>query len=221
MNHYVTNLIIVGCIVLVILLGCIIDTAAYSYCDRTSSVWSSDDLWNELLEKKRTNAIINHLRENGWVANGVNDDELDYILTMTDQIAGMYENVRPELVMATIAVESHYNNDCGSDAGALGLMQIIPTYHKDRVLKFVEKDIPYSKDLFLTPRLNIACGIDYISELLEQSDGGEALALMQYNQGPYSANRTYNRGVVTSYAKRVLKLAEDISVFLNVRPTLH
>lgn len=220
-NLYSRLIIVISAIVVLVAVGCIADYCAYAIYDRAYSVSSPYDLWNTLLEKKRTNEIVRYLRDNDWVVDDVDDEELDYILVLSKQIADMYDNVRPELVMAMIAVESHFNSSAGSKAGALGLMQIIPRYHKNRIMQFVDADTKYTPDLFNNIRLNVATGIDYISEILRQADGDEAFALMWYNQGAESADRTYKRGVVSSYARAVLSTAEDISVILNKEPTFH
>lgn len=220
-NLYSRLIVVISAIVVLVVVGCIADYCAYAIYDRVYSVSSPYDLWNTLLNKKRTNEIIQYLHKEGWVKYGVDDDELDYILVLTKQIADMYDNVRPELIMAMIAVESHFDSSDGSTAGARGLMQIIPYYHKNRIMQFVDTDTKYSPDLFDNIRLNVTTGIDYISEILQQTNGDEAFALMWYNQGAESADRTHKRGVVSSYAKAVLSTAEDISAILNKEPTFH
>lgn len=221
MNNLYSNLILIGCILALLLIGCVVDACAYAYYDRAYAICSSEELWNTLLDQKRVKATIQYLREEGWVKTGISDEDLDYILVLTKQFADMYDNIRPELIMAMIAVESHYDSTAGSSAGARGLMQIIPGYHKDRIMQFVEEGMRYSADLFDKPRLNIATGIDYISEILEQTDGDEVFALMWYNQGAVSADKIYKKGVASTYAKTILSTAEDISKILNARPVFH
>lgn len=221
MNNLYSNLILVGCILALLLIGCVVDACAYAYYDRAYSICSSEDLWNTLLDEKRTEKIIQYLRKESWVKADVSDEDLDYILVLTKQIADMYDNVRPELAMAMIAVESRFDSSAGSGSGARGLMQILPYYHKDRIMQFIEADATYSEDLFNSPRLNIVTGIDYISEILEQTDGDEAFALMWYNEGPSSADKRHKKGSASSYAKAVLSTAEDIAEILNAKPVFH
>jgi len=54
----------------------------------------------------------------------------------------------PLLVIAVMAIESRFNPIAQSDAGATGLMQVIPQYHED-------KFSPEDGESMLDPRTNI------------------------------------------------------------------
>lgn len=109
-------------------------------------------------------------------------------------ICGNY-GVDYELILAMIEVESAYQNDAESVCGAVGYMQVIEKWHKDRMERLNVEDLkdPYS---------NIMVGVDYMAELLEKYP--EEIALGIYNMG-YKAVDFWNDGkIITQYAETVL-----------------
>lgn len=163
------------------------------------------DLYNYLEEIHNSHSIYDYLKENGWIRDSVTFDEFDYILVLTQQLTSN-SNVRHSLLLAQIAVESRfYQYDLYDHA--YGYMQLMPIYHSKRMEKFVEDGHLIDLDDFYDPRLNIATGIDYMEELLEESGGMEAVALTKYNQG-------YFRGTTSSYAKKILDLSYEIESLL-------
>lgn len=85
------------------------------------------------------------------------------------------------LIKSIIKVESDFNPNCVSSAGAKGLMQLMP-FNCD--------------DLGVTDPFNIEQNIDggtrHIKEYLDKYNGDTEMALMAYNGGP---TRMKNRGV--------------------------
>jgi len=86
----------------------------------------------------------------------------------------------PSLIAAVIYAESKFN-DSTSSAGALGLMQLLPStahFIADRSggTAFTTEDLS-------TPEINIAYGSWYLRYLLDRYDGDEVLALAAYNGG--------------------------------------
>lgn len=84
-----------------------------------------------------------------------------------------YPNVPVDLVMAIMKVESNYQPDAGSNAGAVGLMQVIPRYHQHRVTKYCLTDL-------WDPYTNILCAMDLLNERYE-AHGDWRSALFDYN----------------------------------------
>ena len=78
----------------------------------------------------------------------------------------------PRLIMAVIEVESGYESQAISSAGAEGLMQIMPETQKELG---VEK--PFD------PEENIEAGVRYLRRMLDRFRSVE-LALAAYNAGP-------------------------------------
>ena len=104
--------------------------------------------------------------------------------------------VEAALVRAIMQTESAFNPAARSHAGAIGLMQLMPSTARELgVNPFV-------------PEQNIEGGVRYFSQLLRMF-GGVELALVAYNAGPGFAQR-YARGQAVlygetrEYVKRVL-----------------
>jgi soluble lytic murein transglycosylase-like protein len=88
------------------------------------------------------------------------------------------EGIDWRLVVAIIAVESGFNPTAESDAGAYGLMQVMPIAARD--VEMVE---------FQTPASNVRAGVRYLRRLLSMFPAADphqqiALALSAYNMGP-------------------------------------
>ena len=84
------------------------------------------------------------------------------------------------LVKAVVQVESSFNPNAVSKAGAIGLMQIMP----ENLAAFRLHD-PFD------PRANIMAGSRYLKSLLKRFDNDIALSLAAYNAGPATVER-YN-----------------------------
>lgn len=166
---------------------------------------------SEWVSIRHTRNVTDYLRSNGHVDDRVSDEDLEYICQLATQLSDYYDNIPWHLAIATIAIESAFQSDCYYE-GAMGLMQLLPYYHAERLIQCIEEDERYSDKLFYTPRLNVMTGLDYLSQLIDECDGDVSYALMCYNQGPSSAYRTYMKSHITSdYAKNILRLSEELS----------
>jgi hypothetical protein len=85
------------------------------------------------------------------------------------------------LIKAIIRAESDFDPSAVSDAGACGLMQIMPETAKD--LGVVDA---------FNPRENILAGVRYFKELLTRFQGSMPLALAAYNAGPSKVNAKWD-----------------------------
>lgn len=127
---------------------------------------------------------------------------------MQDFIADLCEEVSidPAVIIAMIGRESSYNADAKGDKGkSLGLMQIQPRWHGERMEALDCDDL-------LDPYDNVTVGVDFMAELLEKYDGNINMALMSYNAGATGAKRNwFSKGVYENkYSKAVMKLAEEL-----------
>jgi soluble lytic murein transglycosylase-like protein len=77
-----------------------------------------------------------------------------------------------DLVQAVVRVESDFQSDAVSSAGAQGLMQLMPETAKD-----LGVEDPFD------PRQNIMGGARYLKQLLGRYDGDRDMALAAYNWG--------------------------------------
>lgn len=175
---------------------------------------SSDDLWTLVDQLRGTRGLYNYFHDVGYVADDLSYDNFDYICVLTQQLCTMTKNVKPDLALSVIAVESGFNAGA-KNGSARGLMQLIPLYHSSRMSNFVEDGHQIDLDDFFDPRLNIATGLDYLDYILSETDGDIPYALMWYNQGPTSASVDYLDNLyISSYAKNVMLLAENIRSYL-------
>lgn len=164
---------------------------------------------------------IRYLRTNDLAKKSVIDEDLSMYLMMAKQNSETDTHVYPALILAVIAVESNFDTNAYSGAGARGLMQLMPMWHTSSLSRF--KGSPASRDDFFVPEWNIACGTAYLSQLIEQAlthknvDDPLGFALMCYNQGPASASKSYfsNGKCLSGYARRVLDISEDLQEILS------
>ena len=109
----------------------------------------------------------------------------------------------PSLVLAVIEVESGFDNFAVSPAGAIGLMQILPSTGEALARRL---GIPWrgSRTLF-DPVANVKIGVAYLHELRERFDHLPT-ALAAYNWGPGRIGRRVRSGsaLPEHYAQRVL-----------------
>ena len=87
-------------------------------------------------------------------------------------------NVDADLLKAIGKVESGFNADAVSSAGAIGVMQLMPG-----TARSLGVSDPYDAEQ------NIMGGAKYISQMLERYDGDVELALAAYNAGPGNVDK--------------------------------
>lgn len=89
--------------------------------------------------------------------------------------------IDPMIFYALILQESRFKPDVVSNAGALGIMQVMPS-----TAKKVAKEInlkPFYPELLLDPQINIGIGTWYFNNLLRKYKGNYVLSLAAYNAG--------------------------------------
>lgn len=121
------------------------------------------------------------------------EDKLQlYIVRLCEE-----NHIDPAVVMGMAQRESQFTADAIGDGGdALGMWQVQPKWHQDRMDKLGATDL-------LDPYQCVTVAVDFLSELLDIYDGDIEKALTAYNQGRYN-------GIVSDYAKAVIKNSENI-----------
>ena len=103
---------------------------------------------------------------------------------------GRQNDVDPLLILAVIAVESRFNPIAESEQGAVGLMQIVPRFHMDKIGAGVDAGALS----FLPPGANIAIGARILKDSIRRG-GGEAAGLQLYNGSFDDESRAYSNRV--------------------------
>jgi soluble lytic murein transglycosylase len=109
---------------------------------------------------------------------------IDYLFPLRSVPAG--PGPEPALVLSVIRQESAFELKAQSPAGALGLMQLMPTTAKNVAkglkLRYRKDDLSRSGDY------NMRLGRAYLQELLDYFDQSYVLAIAAYNAGPDRVN---------------------------------
>ena len=92
-----------------------------------------------------------------------------------------------DLIYAIIRQESLYEPTAGSSAGAVGLMQLLPSTARITARR-AGLPVPTRAQLEL-PAINIPLGTAYLADLLARFGGDTALATGGYNAGPNAVGR--------------------------------
>lgn len=121
-----------------------------------------------------------------FVADPAQRLELLRLIHSAAQRAG----VAPELVLAVIEVESHFDRFAISRVGAQGMMQVMP---------FWKNEIGRSDDNLTRNRTNLEYGCRILQFYLQREDGDLHRALAAYNGS--SGSRRYSNKVYRAWAR--------------------
>ena len=124
------------------------------------------------------------------------------------------QNLAPSLALAIAKVESDFNPQALSHAGAKGVMQIMPGT--------AELVFGVSRKRLFEPDLNIQLGIQFINQLLDRYNGRLDIALSHYNGGSGVKNRRGELNVIPAtqnYVEKVLSSQQDFLQY-DRRPIL-
>lgn len=111
------------------------------------------------------------------------------------EVSAREAELDPLLIVAMMAVESSFNPLAESRAGALGLMQVIPRWHMDKIGE------ENGHTALFDPRFNVQVGTLVLVEGLERYGSLEA-ALQYYNGARHDPEKRY--------AKRVLAMKQRL-----------
>lgn len=105
----------------------------------------------------------------------------------------------PLLIVAIMAVESSFNHRAVSNMGALGLMQVIPRYHEDKI------GPNRGRNVLFDPEVNVRVGTLVLHEGLQRY-GSMQRALQYYNGSLNDPKARYTRKVM-ALKKRLMLIA--------------
>ena len=105
----------------------------------------------------------------------------------TVERAARKHGLDPNLLLAVMRVESVYQKRIVSNAGAVGLMQIMPRTAR-HIAHALEVD-DFTVDRLLDPEVNVDFAAWYLASLIERFDGHLPLAIASYNGGPHNVRR--------------------------------
>jgi len=129
--------------------------------------------------------------------------KFDHIIKEASDLYG----IRFELLKAMIHVESNFNPNAISKAGAIGLMQIMP-----KNLKEFKLSDPFN------PRENVMAGTRYVKRLLKRFDSDLSLTLAAYNAGPGAVDKHQNIPPYPETKNYVKKVLTYYDLYLNQHP---
>ena len=140
--------------------------------------------------------------EPAWAKSSLSQAELSRMIVEEAMEAG----VEPELALAVARIESNFDPEALSHAGARGVMQIMPATARD------EFGVP--KYRLYDPQTNIRIGVRYLRELLDRYDD-EALALSHYNGGSRVRQKDGTLAVIPATRDYVNKVLAQKAHYAN------
>lgn len=133
----------------------------------------------------------------------LDSEEAYEVVLLVEEEAAKYD-LDPFRVLALLIAESHGDSQVVSEAGAIGLMQIMP-----RTGEFIAKSMKKTwrgQDSLFEVETNITYGVWYYHYLLKYFRGDEHAAMAAYNWGPEHIQDRLRKGerLPSVYPSRIL-----------------
>ena len=152
----------------------------------------------DIIKESPQISFSNALQEAGAIQANTQAATKSQILNVVNQIAEKH-GVDEKLVKALIKQESGFNPKAKSKAGAMGLMQLMPSTAKNLGVQD-----PYNIVQ------NVEGGVKYLKSMLNKYNGNVILALAAYNAGPgavdkydgvppYKETQNYVKNILANY----------------------
>lgn len=114
---------------------------------------------------------------------------------------GEQYNICPELIQAVCFKESGFDPRA-ENGGCVGIMQVDPKWHKDRMERLGVTDL-------YDMRQNMMTGVDILHELSEEQED-ISIVLMRYNGDSRAEDVENGTEDVSEYADSILMLSEEL-----------
>lgn len=109
-------------------------------------------------------------------------------------------NICPETIQAIGWVESRFQPDA-ENGGCVGIMQVAPKWHQDRMDKLGVTDLTNT-------RQNMLVAVDYLSDLVQDEEDMEEV-LMRYH-GESRIHERLDAGEMSEYVESILTLSAEL-----------
>ena len=117
-----------------------------------------------------------------WFVKGPGTENMDYY-ELADMMAERF-GLDPDIFRRQITQESGFREDAVSEAGAIGLGQVMPATAAQPGYGVT----PLAADLMMDPEENLRFSAEYMRAMLDENDGDYGLALAAYNAGQGAVN---------------------------------
>lgn len=152
----------------------------------------------QIIKQSPQISLTNALNEAEAIQANTQSTSKSQILNVVSQISKKH-GVDEKLVQALIKQESGFNPNAKSKAGAMGLMQLMPS-----TAKSLGVNNPYNIVQ------NVEGGVKYLKSMLDKYNGNMILALAAYNAGPgavdkydgvppYKETQNYVKNILANY----------------------
>lgn len=125
--------------------------------------------------------------------------------------------VADDWLRSLIRQESSFRPDAKSPAGAMGLMQLLPSTGAEIARDIRIKDFQ-SPDSLLMPEINIKIGSVYLTRLIKNFGGNVPLALAAYNAGPGRMRRWLSARKDLGPIEGTASSSPDVEIWLDELP---
>lgn len=151
-------------------------------------------------QMKKMQALASHISDN----NNIELEKAEKIIATTF-LEAEKAKIEPMIMLSVIGVESRYNQYAKSGMGAVGLVQVMPNYHKGKI-----KELKSESNLDMwSIEGNIKLGVNILKEYIALADGNVQKALQMYNGSSKDRSLSYSRKVYSQLANldKAVKLA--------------
>lgn len=128
------------------------------------------------------------------------------LVVEADTLSKLYR-LSPNLLIAVMAIESNFHPYIQSEAGAQGLMQVMPVIHARRYEKFG------GKSSFLDPIVSLRVGAEVLRDCIKLKDGSETEGLRFYFGGGPTSDTYIEK--VQAEQQRLNQVASGVPVPTN------